>query len=104
MDFNFTVETKYPELVIHQTYEVFWKHNVTTKPMSIGTCKVNLNGNQVFCNATLSNGNIKHLTNDVVIAEFNFNDVLMGKYDYCTRLETNDDGQDELIGFCLEAK
>lgn len=104
MEFDFTVLTQHPALVVYQTYDVFWLDQLSAMPMSIGKCKVRLSGNEIFCNARLSNGDITHFTNDVVIAHFTFNDVLLGKYDYCTLLKTNNDNEDELMGFGLMAK
>lgn len=102
MEFNFSVETKKPALVIKEEYRLFWlpnKNNIS--PDEIGSCKVQVEGNQVVCMATVSTGGIQHSINDVTTAEFSPNDILAGKYEYGILLKDDIEGNEYVYGFCL---
>lgn len=102
MEFNFKVRTLRPELITKDEYPLFWwgeKHS--TAPDKIGVCKVQIEEDNVICNATVNSGSIKHSINDMITSEFNPSDILTGRYEYAILLKEDVNGIEYIYGFCL---
>ncbi|CAG5074662.1 hypothetical protein DYBT9623_05349 [Dyadobacter sp. CECT 9623] len=104
MEFNFTVTTQKAELITKEEYRLYWLgNNNSVLPDNIGTCKVQLDDNQVNCSATITTGGIRHTLNDATIAEFVPNDVLEGKCKYGIMFKNDINGNEYVYGFFLES-
>ena len=105
MEFEFKVQTNRPELITKDEYPLFWwGEKSTTAPDIIGVCKVQIEENNVICNAIVATGGIQHSINDIITSQFNPSDILVGKYEYGILLKDDAEGKEYVDGFCLFLK